>query len=406
WGPSASYDWGAPANDWADPVANAATTRAPGPANKSKKASPVKKPEVETQKGKTRSAESREGTDSPARPQSVLSTFTAQLESAKVADDAIAESSTDPSAFDSNIEPPIADLVVDSLNTPSLEPASTPTRSSSLSEAESLSTPFAWGDEPLNDAGNVDPPTEGQVDLDSFAPSSMYTSWAPIEVSDWGPIPTDPVGPTSVAGATDHASQTDQVQHTNAKPSAKAKGKRKETRQEEPRAVPPTRSESEPTVGAGPSAVSTDAVKRPPAQHSKSEPPPVPEGVPEDQIPDWLLGNEEDSYAALGLSRPASPNPGSTPKPSLPRPRLDHPRLSQMPGESFPAIPPLAGYQPPKTSVASGPTIQPVRRAGWSIISTGEGSTSPEPQSTPKRGGRGAKKNYGQKKKEAGKSSK
>ncbi|KAG9121118.1 hypothetical protein FRC07_003057 [Ceratobasidium sp. 392] len=420
WGPSAGYDWGTPANnDWASPETSASPNQASGYTNKSKKATQAKKPEPGKQKKgqKNRLAESREGTSSPARSQSVLSTSTAPLETVNDVSVVSANPSANSNAPDCAVQPSIDDLVVDSLSTPSLELPVTPTRSSGLSEPESTPPPFAWGNEPLDDdTSHTDPPAEGPTDLDSFAPSSMYTSWAPVEVSDWRPIAVNPVSNVdNSASATPWANQISQAEPTVAKPSTKAKGKRKEAGQGLPTAVSQIEAENGSTNETGSStATTTNAPSDSTAQTVKAEPAPVPQGVPEDEIPDWLLGKGEDSFAALGFSRPVTPEPASAPSPLPSKPGPSHPRLSQMPGESFPAIKPLSNYQPPKTSVASGPIIQPTNRsttqpatrgAGWKIISTGEALTAPRPQTEPSRGnGQGAKKYYSPKK--GGKASK
>ncbi|KAG9104518.1 hypothetical protein FRC06_001604 [Ceratobasidium sp. 370] len=366
WGPPADNDWGAPSNDgWASPPIKTAVARAPSPASNSKQAPPPKTPNPETQKGrKSRSARSRESTASSFRSQSVLSAATTQLETVDDAHDAVTEpSANDASIADPVIEPDTDDIIVDSLSTPPLEPATTPTHSPSLSELESPSTPFAWGDEPLNDSSYIDPPAEDPADLDTAAPSAMYTSWAPVEVSDWG----DSFGNANAWD--DTIPPVSQADHEHGgQPSAKAKGKRKDTGQGKAAAVSQAKDKRKPTNEAGPSTASTSAVPHPPAEPAISEPSPVPQGLPEEQIPDWLLGKGEDSYAVLGLSRPATPEPATTPKPSPPKPGLNRPRLSQMPGESFPALKPTPAYRPPATSVASGPLIQPVRGKGWKIV--------------------------------------
>ncbi|KAG9077725.1 hypothetical protein FS749_010349, partial [Ceratobasidium sp. UAMH 11750] len=142
WGPPTNHDWGAPSNDgWASPAVKTAVAQGPSSASKSKQTPPAKKPNSETRKGrKSRSARSRESTASSVRSQSVLSVTTTQLETVDDVHDTVTEPPADTSVPDPVIEPSAADIIVDSLSTPSLEPA-TPTPSSSLSEPESLSTP-------------------------------------------------------------------------------------------------------------------------------------------------------------------------------------------------------------------------------------------------------------------------
>jgi len=369
WGPPANNDWGAPSNDgWASPAVKMAVAQAPSPASKPKQASPAQGSSSGTRRGrKSRSARSRESTASSVRSQSVLSNVTTQLETVDDAHDAVAEPPADVNILDSVSEPNNEDIIVDSLDTPLLEQATTPTRSSSRSEPESLPEPFSWGDEPLNDPSYFDPPTEDLTSLDTAAPSAMYTSWAPVEDSGWGPITVDSAGDANGADETiPPVSQTDR-EHVGGQPSAKAKGKRKETGQGKAAAASQAKDRRKPTNEAGPSTASANTTPQPP-EPVIPEPSPAPQGVPEEQIPDWLLGTGEDSYTALGLSRPATPEPVSTLNPSPPKPGLNRPRLSQMGGESFPALTPVRAYQRPATSVASGPVIQPARRTGWKII--------------------------------------
>ncbi|KAG8739063.1 hypothetical protein FRC10_006220 [Ceratobasidium sp. 414] len=326
WGPPASNDWGAPSNDgWASPAVKTAAAQAPNPASKPKEV-PPKGPSSETRKGrKSRSARSRESTASSARSQSVLSTATTQLEVVDDVHDTVSEPSADASILDPVCEPDPDDIIVDSLGTPPLEPVTTPTRSSSLSEPESLSEPFSWGDEPLNDPSYIDSPTEDMTNLDTVAPSAMYTSWAPVEVSDWGPVAVDSAGDANGADETTHpVSQTDQ-EHVGGQPSAKAKGKRKETGQGKAAAASQAKEKRKPTNEAGPSTASENMAPQPPVEPAIPEPSLVPQGSPIAELRAhtltvfqvaWAIPSR-DSRARI-YSQPAAAKAKAEPPPAQP----------------------------------------------------------------------------------------
>ncbi|KAG9077478.1 hypothetical protein FRC06_008892 [Ceratobasidium sp. 370] len=297
----------------------------------------------------------------------------------------------------------ITDIFVDLLSMPPGEPTTRPIRWSSLPEPESLSAPFAWGDEPLSDAYYMDSPTKDLTGLDATAPSSMYTSWAAVEVPDWGPINMGSVGDSNGAdGAISLVHQTDQAKHVGGQPGAKAKGNRKEAGQRKAIAAPQTGNEHNSTNEAGLSTSGTSTTSHPPAKSTKLEPSPLSQGVPDEQIPDWLLGKGEDSYAVLGLSRPVTPESLSVPNLPPPKPGLNRPRLSQTPRKSIPVLKPPPSDRPPATSVASRPATQPVRGPGWKIISSEAPATSAPSKSI----GQPTKKKYSSKRKQVGKSSK
>lgn len=285
-----------------------------------------------------------------------------------------ADPSTDTNILSLTEDPSVADAVVDSLPTPALEPERTSNSLSSPSESDNSQTPFAWGDEPLNSVEANEQTPEEPIALDAIAPSSMYGSWGPVESSGWG---SGDLGATGAWGV-----ETLVVPTNKAKSGAKGKGKQKETNQTMP--VNDSWHDNANDFIAEPDSVSATAEG---SQIVEPQPTPMPQGVPEEEIPDWLLGGEEDPYAALGMSRPTTPKPSTSNSklPPPPPPPPHRPRISEMNGANFPPPKPDSNRQPPKTSVASGPTIRP-RRTAWTIVSSGE-------QSTPKDQGGGKQSN-------------
>lgn len=111
-------------------------------------------------------------------------------------------------------------------------------------------------------------------------------------------------------------------------------------------------------------------------------------GVPEEDIPDWLLGAGEDPHATLGLSRAPTPEP---PSPVNVRPEPSRPKLQKIPGESFPALIPPPVHEPAATSVANGPVIRP-KRMGWTVLP--EASAPTDSNKASRSSGQNRKKGY------------
>ncbi|KAG9079782.1 hypothetical protein FS749_008246 [Ceratobasidium sp. UAMH 11750] len=252
-----------------------------------------------------------------------------------------------------------------------------PTCPSSFLDPDGLSTPFSWGDEPLDDMTYMDPPTKVLTDLDATAPSSIYTSWAAVEAPGWGPITVSSASDGNSAGDVESlVGQVNQGEQICDQPVLEPKGKWERTDQENDAADLQTRDEHNPTNNASPPTASTHTPSSPQAECIKSEPSPVSQGLPEGQIPDWLLGDGEDSYAMLRLSRPATPEPISTPDPLSPNPGLSRPRINQTIWESIPVLKPSLSSQPRVSKVASRPVTQSAGRTGWKIVPS-EPSTTP-----------------------------
>ncbi|CAE6341464.1 unnamed protein product [Rhizoctonia solani] len=267
-------------------------------------------------------------------------------------------------------------------NTPPLEPSGP----WPASEPEAPGTPKAlWSDEPNIDvayypepASNLDEnqpsvpedksgdipedkPTQS-LDLDQFAPSDLYSSWgvAPPSASDWGmdpseyPDPAPPVKKQKFKGKQKASSQSNSTRNS-------ASGSSNSAAQSETK-LP---SKNEPSE-----------VERTP-QATPVEPP---QGVPQEEIPDWLLGVDEDAHAALGIPRVASPSPETSSAPPRLAPTNPAPRppLSKLAGENFP---PLNGFVPPvrllqpKDRTPAQPTFTP-RPVGWKITRTSDASSS------------------------------
>ncbi|KAF8678696.1 MFS general substrate transporter [Rhizoctonia solani] len=253
------------------------------------------------------------------------------------------------------------------------------------SEPEAPGTPKAsWADEPNIDVVYYpDPPLnldENQqtipedkntdirgdqpiesFDLDQFAPSDLYSSWgvtAP-SASDWGMDPNEYPDPTP----------------PNKK--SKSKGKQKDSSQ----GSNASRSTNGSSKSAAQSETRLSSTNKSNEAERTPQPTPVepPQGVPQDEIPDWLLGVDEDAHATLGIPRAPSPNPevASAPPrlaPTNPPPR---PPLSKLAGENFPV---LNGFVPPprpltKDDTPSQPTFTP-RPVGWKITRTSDASSS------------------------------
>ncbi|QRV84107.1 polyadenylated RNA-binding protein NAB2 [Ceratobasidium sp. AG-Ba] len=390
WGAPSTNDWGAPASsDWGNPSGSSSTAR-PSSVNKSKKAPAGTKPNVD--KGKKGQ---KERVASSPQPASNQSTVLCQPEPTEVAHAPASEPLADAATPNAD-QPSVVDAIVDSLPTPALEPEDASNSLSSLSESENPATPFAWGDEPLAKA-NSDEQTPGEPPaLDTIAPSSMYGSWGPVETSGWGAeeLPTHSTSPWESIAQTSQKNQN-----------AKGKGKQKEpVQQKEPdqhQAVGDLDEWAENHAKTDSSWATESIVES--SQPSELEPAPTPQGVPEDEIPDWMLP-EDDPYAVLGLSRPTTPKPAAPT--SRPQSTSNRPRISEMNGANFPPPTPDSNRQAPKTSVASGPTIRP-RRTAWTIRSSGESSTTQAtPEESSKGSGKQSKKYYGPNKKPNAKASK
>ncbi|KAF8608266.1 hypothetical protein BDV93DRAFT_246072 [Ceratobasidium sp. AG-I] len=345
---------------------------------------------------------------------------------------------------------PTNDVTLDVLDTPSLDRTDTP--SSPPSEPETPTAPFSWADEPcaITVASSEEPPetqpsspqiqqpedslldvpTEDDandnadkapvdpVDLDEFAPSKIYDSWAP-SVADWGfiaeePAAVDDANPKTTSnsdyntwapkedyswgdppsepedngaklkkkgGSTSTARDNGRTGGFENKPSAKAKGKGKENPQgqtasgSQPKNKSGGQSKSNPSTASSHLSTSVATGSSTPTTSladSTIEPPlsvlpvlqPPPPGVPEEDIPDWLLGAGEDPHETLGFSRAPTPEP---PSPAPVKPVPSRSKLQNMPGESFPALRPPPVHEPAATSVASDTVIRPKRR-GWTIL--------------------------------------
>ncbi|KDN43863.1 hypothetical protein RSAG8_05856, partial [Rhizoctonia solani AG-8 WAC10335] len=216
---------------------------------------------------------------------------------------------------------------LDEMGTPPLEP-SVPSLSS---EPEAPATPKAsWSDEPTIDVVYFpDPPSnlgepqpfiseddtglledqprtefvDESLNLDQSAPSDLYSSWgvAGATATDWGLDPTEFPEPAPTP-----------ENKTSGKKS-KSKGKQKETSQNG------TAGHGTPSNSSNFAAQSETST---PPVNGSNEPEPTPkptpdppQGVPQDQIPDWLLGADEDAHAALGIPRSVSPIPGASSAP-------------------------------------------------------------------------------------------
>ncbi|CAE6439567.1 unnamed protein product [Rhizoctonia solani] len=273
----------------------------------------------------------------------------------------------------------------DEMDTPSLESFGP----SSSSEPEAPGTPKAlWSDEPNIDVAYYPDPPPGldkdmgptedhsatkpvdeSVDLDQSAPSELYTSWGATgpSASDWGLDPNEYPDPTPPP-----------ENKTSGKKS-KSKGKQKENFQTGNGRGTPT---SQPSNHAAQSGTSTPFVDESNEAEQAPEPiPDPPQGVPQEEIPDWLLGVDEDAHTALGIPRAQSPKPESLAPPRLastkPPPR---PPLSKLAGENFPtlggALPiPKSSQSKDDTSSKSTPTFSP-RPVGWKIIRASDESSS------------------------------
>ncbi|CCO29287.1 putative transporter C417,10 [Rhizoctonia solani AG-1 IB] len=269
----------------------------------------------------------------------------------------------------------------DEMNTPPLEPSGP----WPVSEPEAPGTPKAlWSDEPNIDVAYYpDPPanvdeqpsvledsstaitgnaTAESLNLDQYAPSDLYSSWgvAAPSASDWGMDPNEYPDPAPTnkqsksKGKQKDASRTSSVAGKSASGSSKSAA-RSETR------LSSTSKNSE--------------VERTP-QATPVEPP---QGVPQDEIPDWLLGVDEDPHTALGIPRAVSPSPEDSSAPSklAPTNPPSRPPLSKLAGENFPRlngfVPPARPLQP-KDDASAQPTFTP-RPVGWKITRTSDTSS-------------------------------
>ncbi|CAE6414727.1 unnamed protein product [Rhizoctonia solani] len=286
---------------------------------------------------------------------------------------------------------------LDEMGTPPLDP-SVPSLSS---EPEAPATPkVSWSDEPTIDIVYFpDPPpnlgepqpsipegdnmgiaedqnlsafVDTSVNLDQSAPSDLYSSWgvAGTGASDWGLDPTEFPDPTPPP-----------ENKTTGKKS-KSKGKQKETSQ--------TGAANRDTRSNSSNFAAQSETSTPPANYS-NEPEPEPEptpkptpippqGVPQDQIPDWLLGGDEDAHAALGIPRTVSPSPGASPAPPRLAPTNPAPRppLSKLAGENFPALSGILSAvkaSQAKDDTPPKPTFSP-RPVGWKITRPSDTSSS------------------------------
>ncbi|KAG8705709.1 hypothetical protein FRC08_001503 [Ceratobasidium sp. 394] len=249
------------------------------------------------------------------------------------------------------------------------------TRPPNFPDPDGLSTPFSWGDEPLDNTTYMDPPTKVLTNLDATAPSSIYTSWAAVEAPGWGPTTASSASDGNSAGDVESlVGQANQGEQIGGQPVLEPKGEWERTDQDN--AAVDLRTKHNPTNDASPPTASTHTPSGPQAECIKSEPSPVSQGLPEEQIPDWLLGDGEDSYAMLRLSRPATPEPISTLDPLSPKPGLRRPRIDQSTRESIPVLKASLNSQPRVPKIASRPVTQSAGRTGWKIVLS-EPSTAP-----------------------------
>ncbi|KAF8756394.1 MFS general substrate transporter [Rhizoctonia solani] len=238
------------------------------------------------------------------------------------------------------------------------------------SEPEAPGTPKAsWADEPNIDVVYYpDPPLnldENQqtipedkntdirgdqpiesFDLDQFAPSDLYSSWGSPHL----------LPPTGAWIQTNILTQPHRTRNRSLKASRRTVLKV---------AMVTSRSTNGSSKSAAQSETRLSSTNKSNEAERTPQPTPVepPQGVPQDEIPDWLLGVDEDAHATPSSTSSHQPSP--------------RPPLSKLAGENFPV---LNGFVPPprpltKDDTPSQPTFTP-RPVGWKITRTSDASSS------------------------------
>ncbi|CAE6444226.1 unnamed protein product [Rhizoctonia solani] len=295
---------------------------------------------------------------------------------------------------------------VGEMGTPPLEPSGI----SPTSEPEAPTTPKAlWSDEPNIDVVYYpDPPSnldESQssapedkdmdpakdqhteyvnesLSLDQSAPSDLYSSWGVVgpSASDWGLDPNEFPDPAPT------------FDNKTSGTKSKAKGKQKESFQTSTTGRNTSSRSSNPAAQTETSTPFTNEPEPEPEPAPEPVLPDPPQGVPEDQIPDWLLGGDEDPHAALGIPRPVSLNPEASSAPPRLAPTNPAPRppLSKLAGENFPSLSGIIAASKAsqsKDDAPARPAFSP-RPVGWKITRPSDASSS-----TSSKSGKGGKSN-------------
>ncbi|KAJ1306176.1 hypothetical protein OPQ81_010886 [Rhizoctonia solani] len=278
----------------------------------------------------------------------------------------------------------------DEMNTPTLDPAGP----SSSSEPEAPSTPKAsWSDEPNIDVVYFPDPPPGLEESQSsvpegkdmntsgaqpiatpvnesidLAPSELYSTWGVTgtTASDWGLDPTEFLDTIP----TDNKTSSKKL---------KSKGKQKETFSTGTKRQDTTTNSSSNLAAQSGTRTPFTIEPNEPEPAPKPAPPEPPQAVPHDQIPDWLLGADEDAHAALGIPRAASPKPEASSAPPRLAPTNPAPRppLSKLAGENFPSLNAILATKSSqsKDQTPSQPVFSP-RPMGYRITRKSDTSSS------------------------------